>query len=114
MAGIALNFFAQTPNVDVDGARCNERRFFPDSIQQLIKVRQQAGWLVTFLGADLSVAKQGVQLGVNANLVAAYVGGDGLRAVGCVMAASVSRFVQSMDAGPTSHERAILHGELDD
>jgi hypothetical protein len=85
-----------------------------DSIQQLITARQEAGWLVSFLGADLSVAEQGVQLGADAKLVAAYVRGDGLRAAGPVVAAFVSRLVQSMDAGLTDSERAILRGELDD
>jgi Mg-chelatase subunit ChlD len=100
--------------VMTDGNENSSSRFTLDSIQQLIKSRQESGWAILFLGAGLEVAKQGVQLGAQADLVADFAGGDGLRAVGCVMAACVSRLAQSMDAGLTDSERAILRGERDD
>src|SRR5215471_17979382 len=36
MAWVVFDLFAQTPDVDIDGTRCDERCFLPDGIEQLI------------------------------------------------------------------------------
>jgi hypothetical protein len=69
-------------------------------MQRLIKARQERGWIVTFLGEGLDVARQGVHLGAAPAHVAAYAGGRGLRAAGRVMAATCPlRAVRRLCAG---------------
>src|SRR5579863_2134109 len=36
MTRVEFDFFAQTANVDVDGARGDERSFFPDGVEELV------------------------------------------------------------------------------
>lgn len=53
-----------------DGQENASRKHTHESITALIKQKQDAGWLVVFLGAGLDVAKIGVSLGVNMNYAA--------------------------------------------
>jgi len=94
-----------------DGQENASREFSHDKITSLLKSRQEQGWLVTFLGQGLDVAKQGVQIGMHVGRVASYVDGAGLRRAGGVMAASSSRYVQSQDAAFTPEERDALAGK---
>ena len=94
--------------VMTDGHENASNEFSHATISKLIKARQEQGWLITFLGADLSVAEQGIQLGAHGHYVARFSGSKGLRAAGRVLASSSARFVQSADAGFTRRERAIL------
>src|SRR5215470_13464968 len=71
-----------------DGQENASREFTHEKISALIKARQEQGWLVTFLGEGLDVAKQGTILGAHASSVAAYASGAGLRAAGMVLASS--------------------------
>ena len=95
------------------------REFAHEKISALIKARQERGWLVTFLGEGLDVAKLGTSLGTYPSSVAAYAGGDGLRAAGVVLASSSSRYAKSVgnirraqaSGALTPEERAPRVGE---
>jgi uncharacterized protein YegL len=78
-----------------DGQENASREFTYEKISALLKARQEQGWLVTFLGEGLDVAKQGTNLGTNASSVAAYAGGAGLRAAGRVLAAASLRYANT-------------------
>ena len=97
--------------VMTDGQENASKEFSHESITSLIKARQEAGWLVTFLGEGLEVAKQGVQIGTHVGRVASYLGGAGLRRAGGVLAASSSRYAKSLDAAFTQEERDELAGK---
>ena len=102
-----------------DGQENASREFTHEKISALIKARQEQGWLVTFLGEGLDVAKQGTNLGAYASSVAAYAGGAGLRAAGIVLASSSGRFAKSAgnvkraqaSAAFTAEERDALAGK---
>jgi uncharacterized protein YegL len=102
-----------------DGQENASREFTHEKISALIKTRQEHGWLVTFLGEGLDVARQGTKLGAHASSVAAYAGGVGLRAAGMVLASSSSRYAKSAgnvrqaqaSAALTSEERDALAGK---
>jgi len=95
------------------------REFTHEKISTLIKARQEQGWLITFLGEGLDVAKQGTNLGAYASSVAAYAGGAGLRAAGMVLASSSGRYAKSAgnvrraqaSAALTPEERDALAGK---
>ena len=53
-----------------DGLENASREFDHAKITDLVKKRQEAGWLVVFLGEGLNVAKQGAGMGVMAASVA--------------------------------------------
>jgi uncharacterized protein YegL len=105
--------------VMTDGQENASKEFSHDKITSLIKARQETGWLVTFLGEGLDVAKQGVALGAMASSVAAFAGGKGLRAAGHVIAASSARYAAAMgdvrraqdDAALTPDERNTPAGK---
>jgi Mg-chelatase subunit ChlD len=78
-----------------DGQENASREFTHEKISTLLKARQEQGWLVTFLGEGLEVAKQGTNLGTYAGSVAAYAGGAGLREAGRVLAASSLRYAKA-------------------
>ena len=82
--------------VMTDGLENASREFDHAKITDLIKKRQEAGWLVVFLGEGLDVAKQGAGMGVMAASVASYSGGEGLRAAGRVVAMSTARYLSSV------------------
>jgi Mg-chelatase subunit ChlD len=102
-----------------DGLENASLEFDHAKITALIKARQDAGWLVTFLGEGLDVAKQGTAMGATPSLVATYSGGQGLRAAGEVLAASSVRYVEAgrsirralADAALTPEERDALSGK---
>jgi Mg-chelatase subunit ChlD len=78
-----------------DGQENDSVEFNHESITSLIKARQEAGWLIMFLGEGLDVAKQGMAMGAPPSTVAAYAGGEGLRAAGRVVAMSTARYAGS-------------------
>jgi len=102
-----------------DGQENASREFNHEKISALIKARQERGWLVTFLGEGLDVAKQGTNLGTNASSVAAYAGGAGLRAAGKILAAASLRYAKAAGdirgaqakAALTPEERDALAGK---
>jgi hypothetical protein len=102
-----------------DGQENASREFTHEKISALIKARQEQGWMVTFLGEGLEVAKQGTNLGALASSVAAYAGGAGLRAVGPALAAASLRYVKAVgdikgaqaQAALTPEEREALAGK---
>jgi uncharacterized protein YegL len=102
-----------------DGQENASREFTHENISALLKARQEQGWLVTFLGEGLDVAKQGTSLGARAGGVAAYAGGAGLRAAGMVLASSSARYAKSAgnvrraqaSAALTPEERDALAGK---
>ncbi len=53
-----------------DGEENSSRKHTHGAIQELIKARQDAGWLVVFLGAGLGAARQGTALGVRSGYTA--------------------------------------------
>jgi hypothetical protein len=67
---------------------------------------------IQFLGANLDVARQGLQLGAKDAHVAAYVGGAALRRAGGVLAATSARYVlaDASSAAFTPEEREALSG----
>jgi Mg-chelatase subunit ChlD len=105
--------------VMTDGLENASREFSHATITDLLKARQAAGWLITFLGEGLDVAKQGMAMGAMASHVAAYVGGEGLRAAGRVAAMSTARYLGSVgdiwealdQAALTPEERDELAGK---
>lgn len=102
-----------------DGKENASREFSHAKITELIKSRQERGWLVTFLGEGLDVANQGVAMGAMATSVAAYAGAKGLRAAGSVVAKSSARYAamsgdirEARDMGAlTPDERRELAGK---
>lgn len=102
-----------------DGQEYASGEFNHAGITAMIKVRQERGWLITFLGEGFDVAPQGVQLGTAAANVAAYAGGAGLRAAGAVLASSHFRYavtrsdlMEAQDAAAlTPEERDALTGK---
>lgn len=50
-----------------DGEENSSRKYDHATISQQIKAKQEAGWLVVFLGAGLNAARQGISMGVNAS-----------------------------------------------
>jgi hypothetical protein len=79
-----------------DGLENASREFSFEKITELIKARQEHGWLVTFLGEGLDVAKQGAKLGTHASSVAHYASRAGLQAAGKVLAASSARYAKAV------------------
>jgi uncharacterized protein YegL len=102
-----------------DGQENASREFTHEKISAVLKARQEQGWLVTFLGEGLEVAKHGTYLGTHAGSVAAYAGGAGLRAAGEVLAASSLRYAKAAgdirgaqaQAALTPEEREALAGK---
>jgi Mg-chelatase subunit ChlD len=105
--------------VMTDGQENASKEFSRDKITGLINARRNAGWLVTFLGEGLGVARQGLNMGVAGQSVASYQGGAGLRAAGHVIAASSARYAEAIgdvrraqdDAALTPDERNTLAGK---
>jgi Mg-chelatase subunit ChlD len=105
--------------VMTDGQENASREFSHAKITELIKARQDKGWLVVFLGEGLDVAKQGVAIGAHAASTASFVGGAGLRAAGQVLAASSFRYASAkgdiihaqQEAALTPEERDALAGK---
>jgi Mg-chelatase subunit ChlD len=103
--------------VMTDGQENASREFDHAKITSLIKARQDNGWLVTFLGEGLDVAKQGMAMGAMAANVAAYAGGKGLRAAGQAMVSQSIRYAKAagrqaqLDAAFTPEERDALAGK---
>jgi hypothetical protein len=105
--------------VMTDGQENASREFDHTKITQLIKGRQEKGWLVTFLGEGLDVAKQGMAMGAMAANVAAYAGGVGFRSAGPVMASQAFRYASTKGdirkaqakAALTPQERDALKGK---
>jgi Mg-chelatase subunit ChlD len=97
--------------VMTDGLENASREFSYDRIQALIKTRQDAGWLVTFLGQGLDVAKQGAALGMMAAHVAHYSGARGMRAAGRVAARATARYVSSAGDNWEAQEEAAFTPE---
>jgi len=97
--------------VMTDGMENASREFSHEKITELIKTRQERGWLVTFLGEGLDVAKQGVAMGAMAANVAAYAGGQGLRSAGQVMVAQSARYVAARGDIRQAQASAALSAE---
>jgi Mg-chelatase subunit ChlD len=105
--------------VMTDGQENASREFSHEKITALVKARQEHGWLVTFLGEGLDVARQGMQMGVYAACTAPYVGAAGLRAAGKVLASSNARYAAAFgdlmraqdEAALTPEERSALTGK---
>jgi hypothetical protein len=93
--------------VMTDGMENDSKEFNHAKITGLIKARQDAGWLVVFLGEGLDVAKQGEAMGAAEASVAAYSGGKGLRAAGDVVARVAAR-----SAGVIEVSRASSSGRI--
>jgi uncharacterized protein YegL len=53
-----------------DGQENASRKYTAPAIKELVKARQDAGWLVVFLGAGLDAAQQGAALGVRGSYTA--------------------------------------------
>ena len=56
--------------VVTDGMENHSRKHTHSSISELIRARQDKGWLIIFLGAGLGAAQQGTAMGINAVNVA--------------------------------------------
>jgi Mg-chelatase subunit ChlD len=98
--------------VMTDGQENASREFSHSQITEMIKSRQKRGWLVTFLGEGLDVAKQGAAIGAMASNVASYAGGEGLRAAGQVMASSNARYAAAIgDVRQAQAKAALTPGE---
>ena len=78
--------------VITDGQENASRKHTHGSISELIKARQDKGWLVVFLGAGLGSAQQGISLGVMAAHTANI-------ATDAASLSSVGETVYSMNAG---------------
>ena len=94
-----------------DGQENASREFTHEKISTLLKARQEQGWLVTFLGEGLEVARQGTNLGTYAGSVAAYAGGAGLREAGRVLAASSLRYAKAAGDIKVAQAKAALTPE---
>ncbi len=55
-----------------DGFENSSRKYTHASVTALIKARQEAGWLVVFLGAGNLAAAQGLSMGINAGTTASF------------------------------------------
>jgi Mg-chelatase subunit ChlD len=97
-----------------DGMENASREFDHAKITSLIKARQDAGWLITFLGEGLDVAKQGQAIGAAAANVATYLGAQGLRASGMVLAASAARYAKALDLNHALQDAAFTPQERDE
>ena len=105
--------------VMTDGMENASKEFSHSKVTELIKARQERGWLITFLGEGLDVAKQGAAMGTMASNVAAYAGGEGLRSSGRVMASQAIRYAAAKGdmrqaqakAALTPEEREALAGK---
>ncbi len=58
--------------VITDGQENKSKEFNFDTISKAIKERQEQGWQVLFLSADLQAAQQGIELGVRAGSTASF------------------------------------------
>jgi hypothetical protein len=56
--------------VVTDGMENHSRKHTHSSISELVRARQDKGWLIIFLGAGLESARQGTAMGINAANVA--------------------------------------------
>ncbi len=56
--------------VVTDGMENHSRKHTHSSISELVRTRQEKGWLIIFLGAGLDSAQQGVGMGINRENVA--------------------------------------------
>lgn len=97
--------------VMTDGLENASQEFTQETIKKLLKEREEAGWLVNFLGEGLDVANQGLALGAMPSHIAAYAGGQGLRAAGEVLAASSGRYVQEVGSIRRAQADAVLTSE---
>jgi Mg-chelatase subunit ChlD len=101
--------------VMTDGLENSSREFNHGKITDLVKKRQDAGWLVVFLGEGLDVARQGAAMGAMAASLAAYSGGAGLRAAGRVAARSTLAYAKSTgDLWKARDEAAFTPEERDE
>jgi hypothetical protein len=82
--------------VVTDGMENHSRKHTHSSISELVRARQEKGWLIIFLGAGLDSARQGVAMGINPENVA-NIGLDeaSLRASMEVMASSNREYAQT-------------------
>jgi len=100
--------------VMTDGLENHSREFSHETITSLIKARQERGWMVTFLGEGLDVARQGMAMGAMYNKVAHYAPGEGLRSAGRVMASLSKRYVGTRgDIRRAALKAALLPAERD-
>jgi Mg-chelatase subunit ChlD len=97
--------------VMTDGMENASREFSHGTITELIKTRQEHGWLITFLGEGLDVAKQGMAMGAMAANVAAYAGGQGLRSAGRVMVSQSLRYAAERGDIKRAQAKAALTPE---
>jgi len=101
--------------VMTDGMENDSKEFNHAKIMGLIKARQDAGWLIVFLGEGLDVAKQGEAMGAAKDNVAAYSGGEGLRAAGGVVARATARYAaMSGDVRQARDKAAFTPKERDE
>lgn len=79
-----------------DGMENHSRKHTHSSISELVRARQDKGWLIIFLGAGLESARQGTAMGINAENVA-NIGLDeaSLQASMEVMASSNREYAQT-------------------
>jgi hypothetical protein len=101
-----------------DGQENQSREFNHAKITALIEAKKGQGWLVTFLGEGLDVARQGMAIGAMAAHTAHFAGSRGLRASGQVVARSVARYAAALHvsdavarAAFTPEERKQLAGK---
>jgi Mg-chelatase subunit ChlD len=97
--------------VMTDGMENASREFSHEKITELIKMRQERGWLITFLGEGLDVAKQGMAMGAMSANVAAYAGGQGLRSAGRVMVSQSLRYAAERGDIKRAQAKAALTPE---
>jgi len=101
--------------VMTDGMENDSKEFSHAKITGLIKARQDAGWLIVFLGEGLDVAKQGEAMGAAKDSVAAYSGGEGLRAAGGVVVRVTARYAaMSGDVRQARDKAAFTPKERDE
>jgi hypothetical protein len=97
--------------VMTDGLENASREFTHEKIAELIRTRQERGWLITFLGQGLDVARQGVAMGAMPANVAAYAGGQGLRSAGRVMVSQSFRYAAERGDIKRAQAKAALTPE---
>jgi len=101
--------------VMTDGMENDSKEFNHAKITGLIRARQDAGWLIVFLGEGLDVAKQGEAMGAAQASVAAYSGGEGLRAAGGVVFRAAKRYAaMSGDVRQARDKAAFTPKERDE
>jgi hypothetical protein len=84
--------------VVTDGMENASRKHNHQSIAELIKAKQAAGWLIVFLAAGLEAARQGIGLGVNAGTVANIgLSAANLGAVACNTVAMTQSYDCALD-----------------